>query len=151
MAFLVKQSDFMYTLYCFCKIDLKIVLSLFKCGHSLSDVKWRAESNATTSASWIGLVVEIFSKTCVFGEKGVFLPLKRTVSARQQHLVQSDSGTTCRIHAYKFSESYTGREPVVLSQLHFPRSKKDLKWRPFSPKFNFFPIFAKKSLYMKHF
>ena len=66
----------MYTLYFFCKIDFKNVLSLYKCGPSLSDVKWRAESNATTSESWIGLVVEIIAKTCVFSEKGVFLTSK---------------------------------------------------------------------------
>lgn len=44
----------------------------YRCGLSLSDVKWRAESNATTSGSWIGLVVEIISKTCLFSKNSVF-------------------------------------------------------------------------------
>ena len=49
----------------------------YRCGPSLSDAKWREQSNATTSGTWIGVVVEIISKTCLFRENSVFSTSKK--------------------------------------------------------------------------
>ena len=48
----------------------------YRRGPSLSDAKWREQSNATTSGTWIGVVVEIISKTCLFRENSVFFASK---------------------------------------------------------------------------
>ena len=44
----------------------------YRCGLSLSDVKWRAESNALTSGSWIGVVFDLILKTSIFSKNSVF-------------------------------------------------------------------------------
>ena len=44
----------------------------YRCGHSLSDVKWHDKSNATGPGSWIGVVPDLISKTCDFRENGDF-------------------------------------------------------------------------------
>ena len=138
----------MYTLYFFCKIDLKIVLSLFKCGHSLSDVKWRAESNATTSASWIGLVVEIISKTCVFGEKGVFFTSKTNCLSAPATSgtigLRDDLSHTC----LQVLRKLYGQRASSLVTVAFSEVEKGPKMTSFFAKIQLFSyICQKKSIY----
>lgn len=117
-------------------------------GPSLSDVKWRAESDATTSASWIGFVAKLFMKKCIFSENSVFSTTKT--------YFLSPSATSGRIWVRDDLSHGTGQ---VLRKLHgcsipslvavaIPEVEKGPKKTPILAKIPlFFDIFENKSMF----
>lgn len=120
------KSDFMYTSYFFCYIEIRVALSFSQGRQHMPDCKSLGEFIPAIRLIKFNLPVKLLTKT-YSSKKGRFFALKWTFSGCKKHLASWRIGMTWRICFHTFSRSNRSIGPVGIELLHFPWRKNRSK------------------------
>lgn len=131
----------MSDLYFFCKIEIRVALSISQGRRDILDSKSLGESNSAIRLKKYDLQEKLFAKTCS-PEKGRILALKWDFSGCKKHLASWRVGVTWRICFHDLCRSFRSIGPVVIEQSHFPWRENRSKLAPNWPKWPIFAMFV---------